>query len=251
MAKTKDWTGQKFGMLTFVGPTNKKHNGTILWEIICDCGASIIRKPHHISIGKVKSCGCKQRKERKDFTGKKCGHLTFIRPTDKKSCRAVVWELRCDCGSTVQRAPYNVLRSTNQSCGKKCEYHIPTARKYDPVVSSARYRWRPIYSKDIDFETFFKLSQLPCDYCGILQYRTTNYANSKIKSGGNPSPMQIKNGDFTYNGLDRIDSTKGHTLDNVVPCCWPCNWAKSNRTREEFLAHIRMIFNHSLASPSF
>ena len=29
-------------------------------------------------------------------------------------------------------------------------------------------------------------------------------------------------------GLDRIDNTKGHTKDNVVPCCYACNTARGN-----------------------
>lgn len=29
-------------------------------------------------------------------------------------------------------------------------------------------------------------------------------------------------------GLDRIDNSKGHTIDNVVPCCYECNTARSD-----------------------
>ena len=29
-------------------------------------------------------------------------------------------------------------------------------------------------------------------------------------------------------GCDRIDNTKGHTYDNVVPCCYICNCARNN-----------------------
>ena len=43
---------------------------------------------------------------------------------------------------------------------------------------------------------------------------------------------------FSYNGLDRIDSTKSHSLYNVVPCCLLCNKAKNNSTQEEFLNRI-------------
>lgn len=41
-------------------------------------------------------------------------------------------------------------------------------------------------------------------------------------------------GDTEDIGLDRIDNTKGHTKDNVVPCCYTCNTARSkNFTHEE------------------
>lgn len=29
-------------------------------------------------------------------------------------------------------------------------------------------------------------------------------------------------------GCDRIDNSKGHTYDNVVPCCYVCNCARNN-----------------------
>lgn len=41
-------------------------------------------------------------------------------------------------------------------------------------------------------------------------------------------------GDTELVGCDRIDNHKGHTKDNVVPCCFDCNCARNNRfTHEE------------------
>ncbi len=41
-------------------------------------------------------------------------------------------------------------------------------------------------------------------------------------------------GDTEDIGLDRIDNTKGHTKDNVVPCCYICNTTRNtNFTHEE------------------
>ena len=39
---------------------------------------------------------------------------------------------------------------------------------------------------------------------------------------------------FPSDGCDRIDNTKGHTKDNVLPCCKECNVARmDNFTSEE------------------
>lgn len=35
-------------------------------------------------------------------------------------------------------------------------------------------------------------------------------------------------GDDKRIGCDRVDNSKGHTKDNVVPCCVECNTARSN-----------------------
>lgn len=35
-------------------------------------------------------------------------------------------------------------------------------------------------------------------------------------------------GDTNRIGCDRIDNSKGHTIDNVVPCCYECNCARNN-----------------------
>lgn len=43
-------------------------------------------------------------------------------------------------------------------------------------------------------------------------------------------------GDVERIGCDRIDNDKGHTMDNVVPCCYDCNCARNNNfTYEEML----------------
>lgn len=35
-------------------------------------------------------------------------------------------------------------------------------------------------------------------------------------------------GDTYRVGCDRLDNSKGHTIDNVVPCCYECNCARNN-----------------------
>lgn len=45
----------------------------------------------------------------------------------------------------------------------------------------------------------------------------------------------------SLNGLDRIDSNKGYTLDNVIPCCSLCNSSKGKKTVEEFLFWCKKI----------
>lgn len=40
--------------------------------------------------------------------------------------------------------------------------------------------------------------------------------------------------DWTKLGCDRIDNSKPHTPDNVLPCCEECNTKRNRRTYEEY-----------------
>jgi hypothetical protein len=43
-------------------------------------------------------------------------------------------------------------------------------------------------------------------------------------------------GDIHNVGCDRVDNSKGHTKDNVVPACYECNCARNNNfSYEEML----------------
>lgn len=41
-----------------------------------------------------------------------------------------------------------------------------------------------------------------------------------------------------FNGIDRVDNSKGYTLDNCVPCCAWCNRAKSDGQLPRFMEWI-------------
>ena len=73
----------------------------------------------------------------------------------------------------------------------------------------------------LDQITVFKMIQQPCFYCGA----TVEFPK-------------------TRNGLDRIDSSKGYILENVVPCCYPCNIAKHEMSLSEFKSHILKIYEN-------
>ena len=47
-------------------------------------------------------------------------------------------------------------------------------------------------------------------------------------------------------GVDRVDSSEGYISGNVVPCCAKCNIMKNDSSVDDFLAHIRKIYMHSV-----
>lgn len=49
------------------------------------------------------------------------------------------------------------------------------------------------------------------------------------------------NGDYVYNGVDRLDNAVGYLPGNCVPCCKFCNLAKAGGSYEEFVAYLDRV----------
>lgn len=115
--------------------------------------------------------------------------------------------------------------------------------KYLPqasVISSVHKIYKSIDKKinrdfDISFEDFFKLTQMNCFYCGSIPKKEASLKQTKC------SENRIKNSYIRYNGLDRVNSSIGHVIGNVVPCCYTCNWMKSNKSYDFFIQWIEKI----------
>lgn len=241
-----DRTGQKYNHLTFIRYLTTNKCGNCVWELQCDCGNTTTGMAVNVVNNRKKSCGCVTTfSTRKDLTGQKYGKLTFLRFTGTTKGRGAVWELMCDCGNITTGVLAKVVNGSKVSCG--CQIKITSARlglltrKFDPVVSLARRCWYTSY-KGYPFDLFLTMSQLPCDYCGRLPHRKRKVVSCKSNQF---SEIQTQ-ATFTWNGLDRIDSTKGHIEGNVVPCCWDCNRMKSDMSRDEFIAHIKRMYDHSV-----
>lgn len=52
--------GKKFGRLTALEPTNNrdKHNGSVIWKCLCECGQKCFVSAHYLITKRVRSCGC-------------------------------------------------------------------------------------------------------------------------------------------------------------------------------------------------
>jgi len=90
---------------------------------------------------------------------------------------------------------------------------------------------------NIDKELFRNITSKECYYCGSLP-------KSIIKP-------ERSNGEYIYNGIDRVNNSLGYIKGNCVPCCSICNHAKSTLEQEEFLSWIERVYNHSLINTEF
>lgn len=59
MPKALDITGQRFGKLVAIKPTDKRNSvGNIIWQFQCDCGNLHEANTGSVKHSKTKSCGC-------------------------------------------------------------------------------------------------------------------------------------------------------------------------------------------------
>lgn len=193
--------------------------------------------------GDAETSSCSQRVSR----------LTFIRDHHTKEyvytyCtkKVIYAEYDCSCGtrgfitckSSVQRK--NVLScgclNKEVACNRLPEMHKKNTlltgeasfnKLYRRYKNDAKTRNR---SFCITKEEFRILTKCKCYFCGLEP-------SSIMKGPG-------YNGDYLYNGLDRLDNTKDYELSNCVTCCKICNRAKQTMTIEEFKTHIIRAYLH-------
>lgn len=67
----KDISGQRFGLLTAIRPTNERCGHFVVWECRCDCGNTKLVAGSNLRRGLVRSCGCLRKQPRK----RKCSDL--------------------------------------------------------------------------------------------------------------------------------------------------------------------------------
>lgn len=53
-----DITGEKFGRLTAIEPTDRRIDGSVVWRCACDCGKETEVSCNNLVQGSVRSCGC-------------------------------------------------------------------------------------------------------------------------------------------------------------------------------------------------
>ena len=78
------------------------------------------------------------------------------------------------------------------------------------------------YSFNLSLEEAYKLFISPCHFCGSLPQNVKKHGRNKNVS-------------FLYQGIDRKDPNLGYSLENTLPCCKHCNYAKREMTYVEFI----------------
>lgn len=168
-----------------------------------------------------------------NLLGKKFGKWTVVSKINT-TASASFWYCKCDCGKFKQVRGTCLNMGLSKSCGcgsieaSKIRNSLPFGQSAFNTLYG-RYK-KEAKQRSICFNLsktqFKKYTQSSCYYCG---------SSPLAKVSG-------RNGDYVYNGIDRVNNKYGYNIKNVVTCCKKCNLAKYKQTKEEFLLHIRKIY---------
>lgn len=177
-----------------------------------------------------------------DLTDRKFNHLTVLneaeRIGDKRTRR---WQCRCVCNKVVTVEQRKLRSGGQKSCGCQREGRIENLHRAPPGnrlsfgVAAMRavlgdYKWgagKRHLCFDLSENEARHLFQGTCFYCDAPP--------SKI------SAPPGAHGHYVHNGIDRLDTDKGYTLDNVVSCCSRCNALKNKLSYSRFAELMHAI----------
>jgi len=193
------------------------------------CNKEFLILSHNFKQGK--GCSCRKHLYN-DFTGKNVGKVKVLQLlkraqqfTDKMG-----HEYRCECNFCGREKIYRSVVLSREGflgcrCNKKDINHAAKKKVFSSYVTNAKSRR---LSFELSFDEVISLCSQNCHYCGDKP--------SNLSHGTDIL------GKFKYNGIDRIDNSKGYIKGNIVTCCKSCNWMKQDMTFDEFKNKINRIF---------
>jgi len=249
----KDLIGQKFGQLKVISYSHVRKGRGAFWNCLCDCGEKKIIQGSCLKRGRTRTCGTHDRMI--SLVGRKFNRLTVIDFSHRKDNR-VYWNCLCDCGTKrkvssgslgvgnvkscgcLHRDRVSVRRGVSSSWNVLPLEKVALNRLYLAYKGSAKYKG---FEFNLTKEQLLSLIHKPCHYCGSLNANIHRVL--KTTSTGRKS-IAHRDEEYHYNGIDRVNSSIGYRIDNVVPCCKICNKMKLNYTTEDFIEHCEKIVKY-------
>jgi len=186
-----------------------------------------------------------QSRKVKNSIGDIFNHWTVISRANNKKDGSTNWNCKCICGTLKVVSSSSLRDGASKSCGCLQKATMQAKRSdesllkkhYRSYKSGANYKWRN-YEFRITYEEFKKLAMSSCYYCGQAPSDKRHHYH---KTKGKMEDIFI-----LVNGVDRVDNTKGYTIDNSVSCCGMCNQMKLDYSLDDFLTKIKQIYLRSI-----
>jgi len=139
---------------------------------------------------------------------------------------------KCECGNTTTNTLSHLKHQKSCNChSKQVGKRLAKHNKLATGVAILRrimknYRWGAKTREhvfELTEQDMLSIIKKPCYYCGV-----------EYSMIWNDTRVFTKEEPYKYNGVDRLDNTKGYTLSNCVPSCKQCNYAKCKLTYDEW-----------------
>lgn len=214
---SEDLTGKIFGKWQVLYRTENNKRNKVMWVCKCLCENQTIRPVAQASLknGTSTSCGC----ERNAIIEKINDEKIHIRDEDGN----IIEKRCCKCHYFLPLTNFyhnKYDKDGYSSVCKKCQNESKEGR-YNIYKKNAKKR---NISFNLTKDEFYEITSKPCYYCN-------GYSNKDINN-------------VFYNGIDRVDSSVGYEINNVVPCCDVCNKMKLDYSKTFFIEHINKIVNY-------
>lgn len=152
-----------------------------------------------------------------------------------------LYTLTCKCGNTSEGDSTHITRKISNlmaegftacmQCSNKRRIELKLLQSQEAHIYTFKDVYREYVKKSKEREIDFEIS---LEDASKLFIQNCHYCNR--------APLNCRKRDsgiiVYYQGIDRIDNTKGYTLENIVPCCKYCNSFKNDRSAEEFNLHL-------------
>lgn len=153
----------------------------------------------------------------------------------KKNTRHTRYFVQCKkCGKVFSRRASVIRTSLNSIQCSNCRRNRNGKSLNTLQYKAYCYYKSSAIKRDLEWnlseEQFKKLIQGNCKYC--------NNTPSKKQTVSYKDTFEL------INGIDRINSSKGYTIENCVSCCTRCNIMKSDMTLSDFKEHISKIYKY-------
>lgn len=198
-------------------------------------------------------------------------YCSYCKPKSRKSRKYHSGEIIGNCYELVSFIGGNTWVVKCIKCGKEQQQSIPNLKKHKK--DTCFYCEHPDSNKSAFNRT--RLDQMSVDE-RIYYYYKNNVERNNNQPGAKQKPFELTLDQYTnlihsnchycgapptsdnvwnksgkrkcdddivlINGVDRIDSNKGYTIDNCVSCCPMCNRMKLDFSLSEFYQQIEKIY---------
>ncbi len=209
--RLQDLTNAQFMHLIVIKLHSRYKNG-VNWLCKCVCGNYIVVKASKLRRGSVISCGCikkiKHSHNFKDLSGKLFNKLLAQSNAYTNEKGTTYWNCLCECGNTTIVRSYELTSGGTKSCG--CINH---------KTQSNSHSWTGY--GEISGDMWYTISnnakkrKIPFEINISDAWSKFESQNKKSALSGTELIFKKSNKFETTASLDRIDSGKKYTTDNI------------------------------------